>query len=121
MYLCFLCSILYQTDLSLVTDNSYHILNRNRTRHGGGIAIYINKSLQLLDFNIDANFELINITVFLNGKVKIAVLACYRSEHLWGKRNNYQDSARGRKRAPARDQFSCGFVWRLLLETAATL
>ena len=69
-----------QIDISLISDNSYHTLNRNRSRHGGGIVVYINKSLQLLDFSIDENFELVNITIMLNGKVKIAVLACYRSE-----------------------------------------
>ncbi len=56
------------------------MLRRNRSRHGGGIVVYINKSLQLYDFKIDVNFELINLTVVLNGNIKIAVLACYRSE-----------------------------------------
>ena len=50
------------------------------SKNGGGIVVYINKSLQLYDFKIDVNFELINLTVVLNGNIKIAVLACYRSE-----------------------------------------
>ena len=52
--------------------NRYHNFSKNRTAHGGGVSLYINKNLPTIALQLNTNLEAVAATVwYLNTKVTI--------------------------------------------------
>ena len=58
----------------------YSLYRRDRTRHGGGLMVYIKKNLVVTSIKSDPCFEIIELLFETNKSEKIALLACYRPQ-----------------------------------------
>ena len=58
----------------------YSLYRRDRTRHGGGLMVYIKKNLAVTSIKSDPCFEIIELLFETNKSEKIALLACYRPQ-----------------------------------------
>ena len=79
-------------------------LRRDRTAHGGGVAVWVKNSLAFQELDIDSqHYEVIWLSVSLHSGKKVLVCALYRSGSLPGddvQTLEYIDSMLGRLRTP---------------------
>jgi hypothetical protein len=70
-------------DNNLFENSFYQMIRRDRTiSSGGGIIVYIKKSIQVKSIIIDEAFETISFVFQLQNKFQISVISCYRPESL---------------------------------------
>jgi hypothetical protein len=67
-------------DTKRIENVNYNFINRPRTKMGGGVIMYINKSIKIVSINTDPTMEIIKVVIQVNGQTKFAVFGCYRSE-----------------------------------------
>lgn len=80
--------VLNETKFDLTIDSSdyensrYHLYRRDRTRHGGGIIVYVKKEISIKSMAIDPEAEIIRLTLNVKNEPDIGVIACYRPESI---------------------------------------
>lgn len=65
---------------SFFRPQDYTILRRDRTRHGGGLMVLINKSIKLIAYNYLPDFEAIHLKISLNS-TEVDFLCCYNPNY----------------------------------------
>ena len=70
-------------DAILSLDNMFTVFRKDRTRHGGGVALLISKSVRCSLITIPealSAVEIIAVDVFINGK-STRIISCYHANH----------------------------------------
>ena len=81
--------VINETKLNTEIDDSnfentfYHMLRRDRPKNGGGgIMVFIKKSLKIKKVKIDKDFEIISLIFSPNKNKDVSLISCYRPPHL---------------------------------------
>ena len=59
----------------------YHLYRRDRTRHGGGLFVYVKNCISIYALDFDQEAEIISLQIAVNS-LKIGIIACYRPESI---------------------------------------
>ena len=80
--------VLNETKLDSTIDSAsyensrYDLFRRDRTRHGGGIIVYVKKGLKIKSISVDKDAEIISLNLNVSNETDIGVIACYRPESI---------------------------------------